>query len=127
MLALYFSAAWCGPCRGFTPKLRDFYDATSRDDIEIIFVSLDRSDSTFTEYYDHMPWLAVDFNKTDREGLYEALRIKGIPSLVVFCPHTGRIVSATGREDVLQHAAAPQACMDGWLQMDNGELQVGGV
>ena len=115
-LALYFSAAWCGPCRVFTPKLREFYDATSRDDVEIVFVSLDQDSAKFSEYYADMPWLAVDFDKTDREGLYNILNIKGIPSLIVFCPSTGRIVSTDGRQDVLRHAAAPQACIDQWCR-----------
>ena len=115
-LALYFSAAWCGPCRAFTPKLRQFYQATSREDVEIVFVSLDHGPEKFAEYYADMPWLAVDFDKTDREGLYDILRIKGIPALVVFCPRTGRIVSTAGRQDVLRHAANPQACVDQWCQ-----------
>jgi thiol-disulfide isomerase/thioredoxin len=29
VVAFYFSAAWCPPCRGFTPILSKFYDAVN--------------------------------------------------------------------------------------------------
>jgi nucleoredoxin len=37
-LALYFSAHWCPPCKGFTPKLDETYKAikAARDEFELI-------------------------------------------------------------------------------------------
>ena len=116
LLALYFSAHWCGPCRGFTPKLRAFYQNTSREDVDIIFVSLDHSSQAFEDYYRGMPWLAADYEKTDREEIYNTLHVRGIPALVVFCPRTGRMASMDGRQDVLQNENNPQACVEDWLQ-----------
>lgn len=43
-VALYFSAHWCPPCRGFTPVASDFYkqiNTTDASALEIIFVSSD--------------------------------------------------------------------------------------
>ena len=39
--AFYFSAHWCPPCRAFTPKLVEFYNAQEgkKKNFEIIFVS----------------------------------------------------------------------------------------
>ena len=116
LLALYFSAHWCGPCRGFTPKLQAFYNQTSREDIDIIFISLDRNAEAFADYYAGMPWLAADYDKTERDTLYDTLHIRGIPALVVFCPRTGRIISADGRSDIIQNETNPQACLRAWLQ-----------
>ena len=42
-IGLYFSAHWCPPCRGFTPKLVEWYNTNKAErNLEIIFVSLDR-------------------------------------------------------------------------------------
>ena len=36
----------------------DFYK-TNKDDIEVIFVSSDRDEKSFSDYYQKMPWLAL--------------------------------------------------------------------
>lgn len=43
VIALYFSAKWCGPCQAFTPKLIDFYNQVNVNgkQLEIIYVSGD--------------------------------------------------------------------------------------
>ena len=48
VVGLYFSAHWCPPCRGFTPKLAEVYTAIKGTgmSLEIVFVSSDRDDST---------------------------------------------------------------------------------
>ena len=58
---VYFSAHWCPPCRGFTPKLAEWYVSmkAKRDDFEVVFVSSDRDEGSFNEYYHEMPWLAL--------------------------------------------------------------------
>ena len=71
VLGLYFSAHWCPPCRGFTPKLAAFYEkfkASDKSDLlEIVFISSDRDEKSFTEYYNEMPWLALPFSDRDRK------------------------------------------------------------
>merc|ERR1712045_671815 len=54
---LYFSAHWCPPCRGFTPKLAERYNEGLKDNMEIIFVSSDQDSSQFDAYFKEMPWL----------------------------------------------------------------------
>ncbi len=81
---LYFSAHWCPPCRAFTPQLVDFYNnlkKTSTTPVEVVFVSCDRDERGFSEYFSHMPWLAVPFPASDDIG--EAFDVSGIPTLVV--------------------------------------------
>ena len=55
-IGLYFSAHWCPPCRGFTPSLVDAYKKDLKaKGLEIIFVSSDRDQKSFMEYYGEMP------------------------------------------------------------------------
>jgi len=89
-LGLYFSAHWCPPCRGFTPKLAQFYKdfvATRGAEFEIIFVSSDKGQSEFDEYYGEMPWLALPYaDRARKEALSKAFDVSGIPSFVMLGP-----------------------------------------
>merc|ERR1712178_316196 len=52
-VGIYFSAHWCPPCRGFTPKLAEIYKSmkAAGKKFEIVFASSDRDQTAFDEYY----------------------------------------------------------------------------
>ena len=61
VVGIYFSAHWCPPCRGFTPRLVDFYKECKEagKTFEVVFVSSDRNQEEFDGYFGEMPWLAL--------------------------------------------------------------------
>lgn len=88
-LMLYFSAHWCPPCRAFTPKLSKAYTKlkTIRDDFELVFVSSDRSEEDFNEYFDTMSFCALPFEHRDvKAALSKKFGVRGIPMLVMLGP-----------------------------------------
>jgi nucleoredoxin len=107
VVALYFSAHWCGPCRSFTPALAQLYtDKLKSAGVEVVFISSDQDDSSFAKYYQSMPWLAVPFDARDvKQELSERFEIQGIPSLIVLDAATGKVLSKDGRRDVMSHKA----------------------
>jgi nucleoredoxin len=78
IVGLYFSASWCPPCKTFTPLLIDFYNVVNNENgltdkkqqqqqtLEIVFVSSDREERSFTNYYTKMPWLAMLFDENQK-------------------------------------------------------------
>merc|ERR1719334_176986 len=105
VVGIYFSAHWCPPCRGFTPKLADFYKAVKKskpDNFEIVFVSSDRNKDSFNEYFGEMPWLALDFDKRDvKESVGGVFDVRGIPTLV-FLDGEGNVITKDGRSKVME-------------------------
>ncbi|VDN26951.1 unnamed protein product [Gongylonema pulchrum] len=90
VVALYFSAHWCPPCRQFTPILKEFYEEVDGEQLEIVFVSLDHS--------------ADDLNAYVKEShgdckLKSKYNVTGIPMLIVVKPN-GDIITKNGRADV---------------------------
>ncbi len=87
LIALYFSAHWCPPCRKFTPDLVDYYHrvAPQHPEFELIFVSSDRSRFNWEAYMhdDKMPWPAIDYDQLGNFNDLKQLGGPGIPSLVV--------------------------------------------
>jgi nucleoredoxin len=63
IVLLYFPAHWCGPCRGFTLVLTEFYKeiAAAGKDLEIIFVSSNEDEAGWKTYWEEMPWVSVRF------------------------------------------------------------------
>ncbi|KAJ3029917.1 UNVERIFIED_CONTAM: hypothetical protein HDU68_010700 [Siphonaria sp. JEL0065] len=101
-VAIYFSAHWCPPCRGFTPDLSKYYNNMKDNNtapFELVFVSADNSQNEFEEYFNEMAsWLALPYS--DRETntkLSEKFNPEGgIPCLVFLDSH-GALISSQGR------------------------------
>jgi len=82
-IAIYFSAHWCPPCRGFTPVLTACYRkmASQRSDFEFIFASSDNAKAEFEEYHATMGFAAFPFRNDAVAALKTALEVRGIPTL----------------------------------------------
>ena len=103
---LYFSAKWCGPCRAFLPTLVMEYNKikAKHSDFEIVFISSDRDQSSFDEFFSEMPWLALPLEDDRKAFLKKTFRIRGIPSLVAIGP-TGQTVSKDAKAQLMIHGA----------------------
>lgn len=113
-IGLYFSAHWCPPCRGFTPKLAEIYKGGLGEKMEIIFVSSDRDEGAFKEYFGEMPWLALPYDKRkEKEELSELFGVEGIPSFAVINPD-GTTITTEGRSCVMKDPKG-ETLPDGWL------------
>ena len=113
-IGIYFSAHWCPPCRAFTPKLVEVYNALQKEGkpFQIVFVSSDQSESDMYRYMKEMdmPWLAVRYPDKNREALQKKFSVAGIPTLVIVDAE-GKTISANARGEV---ATLGAAAFDKW-------------
>lgn len=98
LIAFYFSAHWCGPCRKFTPQLVEYYNrvVAEHPEFEIVFYSHDRSAADFESYIReaNMPWPAIDFAKLKGKEALTKNAGNGIPSLVLI-DASGNVISSS--------------------------------
>nr|XP_013812068.1 PREDICTED: nucleoredoxin [Apteryx mantelli mantelli] len=102
-VGVYFSAHWCPPCRSLTRVLVESYRKIKEagQKFEILFVSADRSEDSFKQYFSEMPWLAVPYtDEARRSRLNRLYGIQGIPTLIVL-DSKGDVITRQGRVEVL--------------------------
>jgi len=124
-VGIYFSAHWCPPCRGFTPTLATWYKANAdKLDMDIVFVSSDKDQSAFDEYYGEMPWKALPFSERDlKDKLSKKFKVNGIPSFVIV-DSEGKLVTDKARNGV---ASDPDGADFPWRPKTFGEVFTGTV
>ncbi|KAG7400869.1 hypothetical protein PHYBOEH_004081 [Phytophthora boehmeriae] len=107
VIGLYFSGHYCPPCRKFTPLLDVVYSdikEAGHTDLEIVFVSSDKEEEKFKEYYEEMPWLALPYARRDLKlELCEKFGVKTVPTLIFF-NEKGEVVEREGRHFVTDNS-----------------------
>ena len=120
VIACYFSAHWCPPCRQFTPKLKEFYEKLGGSPLAIIFVSSDQNEQSMKDYFaSQADYLAVPFgDKKLSEALTSACSVEGIPTLAVV-DKNGKMLHGNGRGDVT--SLSPQEAYEKWEKLSSEE------
>lgn len=102
VLAFYFSAHWCPPCRAFTPSLAETYAKLKKKhpNFELIFVSSDKNEAAMEEYmkWGKMSYPAIAYNNIKQAKDVRALGARGIPYLVVV-DADGKELAGKGQEE----------------------------
>lgn len=103
VVAFYFSAHWCPPCRGFTLKLAEAYKTiTIGESFEIVFMSSDKDEVQFAAYHKEVLWLAMPFEEGDlNKRLGQQFNVSRIPALILLDSSTGVLLSKDGRRVVM--------------------------
>jgi len=98
---------------------------------ETVFVSSDRDQPSFDDYYGEMPWLALPFdNRDQKNALSKRYKVQGIPALVVLGPD-GKLITKEGRSKVMENfedcAGFPWAPMTLWEALGDSFLRQDGT
>ncbi|CAL9778687.1 unnamed protein product [Musa acuminata subsp. burmannicoides] len=103
-VGLYFAAQWCPPCLKFTSRLMSIYNHLQerREEFEVVFVSMDRDEAGFLQYFSGMPWLALPYGEESSKALARYFDIQEIPMLVIIGPD-GKTVTKGGRNLINLH------------------------
>merc|ERR1712159_490064 len=112
VVAVYFSAHWCPPCRGFTPVLKTFYEENKAGGLVIIFVSSDRTEDDMLSYFtnDHGEYYAVKHSSSLGKTLKDNCGVSGIPMLAIV-KKDGTLLHNGGRADVTNNSSG---ALDSW-------------
>ena len=76
---LSLSPLQCPPCRGFTPTLVETYTKLKEagKNFEVVFVSSDRSEESYNDYFSTMPWLAIPYGNTRNTEIAKYFGVQG--------------------------------------------------
>eukprot|EP01012_Entosiphon_sulcatum_P014051 TRINITY_DN19176_c0_g1_i1.p2 TRINITY_DN19176_c0_g1~~TRINITY_DN19176_c0_g1_i1.p2 ORF type:complete len:331 (+),score=76.99 TRINITY_DN19176_c0_g1_i1:115-1107(+) len=120
-IGLYFSAHWCPPCRLFTPQLVEAYKRYTGARglrFDILFVTSDKTQQQFDEYFREMPWKGLAFSDARKDELEQLYEVNGIPALVIV-GRDGKTITANGRAAI---AADPEGDEFPWAPKPFGKV-----
>jgi nucleoredoxin len=102
------------PCQSFSPVLKEFYGHVS-DQIEIVYISSDKTVPEFESYFGKMPWLSMPMKGSAaiKQQLAHACHITGIPSLIVLHRATGHYITNQARTDVAKWNSSSSSSSSG--------------
>ena len=101
LIGLYVAANWKSDCKRFGPLLKDFYyNAAPHNNLEIVYVSADRSLSEFKDFYTTTPFLAMPADTSSyKNEITKALKIIELPALVIL-DEDGDVVTVEGVQKI---------------------------
>lgn len=104
---IYFSMHHCPPCREFTPIFADLYTEVNSDEkqFEVIFVSGDKTQEEYDQYYAEMPWLALPRADKRIGNIAKKFEVKGVPRLIVLKPD-GTVINPNAVKKVTDEGPA---------------------
>lgn len=124
-LLLYFSARWCPLCLDFDRLAREVYDEVGAlledsggGEVEICLVSCDVSEAAFCAHIGALGdgFTALPWSRSMQEEVAAHYGVTHIPALLVLDPGEGLVVTASGRDDVIE---ARKALVERRIVMDN--------
>ncbi|CAD6196721.1 unnamed protein product [Caenorhabditis auriculariae] len=118
VVALYFSAMWCGSCRQFTPKLKRFYESLKQEgkDFEVVLVSRDREEADLLEYLEHGGgWPAIPFGDERIQEYLKKYEVPTIPALKIISSSGELLVDGARKEVEEKGKEDPTGLYEDWL------------
>lgn len=103
LIGLYFGCKMKAECKYFHPRLQDFYFSASsqQKNLEIVYVSSDRSLNEFKDVFARMPYLALPGGTARyKNQLSQSLKIIEQPTLVIL-DDEGMVVTVDAANQIL--------------------------
>jgi len=110
---VFFSAGWCNSCKEFTPYLKEFYENTKNQGVEVVWISRDRSADDQVEYYEKNlpPWPYVPFGTPDIRAFLQLYKIQTIPAIKLINLE-GNVVDDGARVKIEKNYSNAEACKE---------------
>jgi nucleoredoxin len=107
----------------FTPVLAEFYeDLKINGELEIVFVSSDRDQASFSNYFGKMPWVALPLNSPFKSKLSSMFGVSGIPMLVILNADDGKLKDADGRTAVSNSRGDSASTVKKWISSEGRQV-----